>query len=66
MRELLQCGYSYHILNRGNNRELMFMNRRDYVLFLSKYKKYIDPFAENTSFLFNSKSLSFSCQDKRS
>jgi REP element-mobilizing transposase RayT len=31
----------YHIYNRGNNKENIFLNRSNYVYFLNKFKKYL-------------------------
>jgi hypothetical protein len=36
----------YHIYNRGNNRENIFIEERNYNYFLSLFLKYIDPIAE--------------------
>ncbi len=41
----LQPGETYHIYNRGNNKEKLFLEERNYVYFLGKYHKYIDPVA---------------------
>ena len=35
----------YHIYNRGNNRENLFVENRNYAYFLRLYKKYISPIA---------------------
>jgi putative transposase len=36
----------YHIYNRGNNRENIFIQERNYTHFMNLYAKYIDPIAE--------------------
>ena len=36
----------YHIYNRGNNRENIFIEERNYQHFLNLYTRYIDPVAE--------------------
>jgi len=40
----------YHIFNRGNNRENIFINERNYVHFLNLYDKYIEPIAETFAY----------------
>ena len=40
----------YHIYNRGNNRENIFVEERNYVHFLKLYVKYIDPVAETFAY----------------
>jgi len=45
-REPLQYGEYYHIYNRGNNRELLFREDRNYPYFMKLYRKYIAPIAE--------------------
>jgi REP element-mobilizing transposase RayT len=37
----LRCGGYYHIFNRGNNRETIFREQRNYFYFLKLYEKYI-------------------------
>lgn len=39
----------YHIFNRGNNSQEVFFNRENYVFFLRKMKKQIQPFASIVS-----------------
>jgi putative transposase len=39
----LQYGSYYHIYNRGNNRENIFIEERNYRYFLQLYLKYIEP-----------------------
>ena len=45
----LNFGGYYHIFNRGNNRENIFIEERNYHYFMNLYEKYIplvaDPFA---------------------
>ncbi len=36
----------YHIYNRGNNSQILFFNRENYLFFLQKAKMYITPFAD--------------------
>lgn len=43
--ERLQFGQTYHIYNRGNNGENLFVQARNYKYFLQKYAKYIQPIA---------------------
>jgi putative transposase len=40
----------YHIYNRGNNRENIFIQERNYTHFLNLYAKYIDPIAETFAY----------------
>jgi REP-associated tyrosine transposase len=42
---LVYGGY-YHIYNRGNNRENIFIEERNYAYFLTLYAKYIAPFTD--------------------
>ena len=42
----LHHGMFYHIYNRGNNREALFKEDRNYHYFLDLYKKYIFPIAD--------------------
>ncbi len=41
----LEFGKHYHIYNRGNNRESIFLEDRNYTYFLQLYVKYIEPVA---------------------
>ncbi len=43
MHEPLETGNYYHIYNRGNNRENLFVEYINYNFFLSKYSKYCYP-----------------------
>ncbi len=36
----------YHIYNRGNNSQIIFFNRENYLFFLKKLRLYITPFAD--------------------
>lgn len=45
MSTMLQFGHSYHIFNRGNNRENLFKEERNYHYFLKLMKKYLSPIA---------------------
>jgi putative transposase len=40
----------YHIYNQGNNREPIFRERADYLLFLEKYKALINPIAHTVGY----------------
>ncbi|MGK7390587.1 MAG: transposase [Candidatus Cyclobacteriaceae bacterium M2_1C_046] len=40
----------YHIYNRGNNSEIIYANRRNYNYFLSKWIKYVDPYAKTFAY----------------
>ena len=42
-------GY-YHIFNRGNNRENIFIEERNYAYFLTLYAKYITPIADTYAY----------------
>ena len=44
-KDKLNCGYIYHIYNRGNNQEALFKEERNYYYFLDLYKKYLHPIA---------------------
>ena len=43
-------GVYYHIYNRGNNRENLFLEKRNYPYFLSLYTKYIEPIADTYAY----------------
>ena len=53
--EPLQFGQYYHIYNRGNNRENLFVEPRNYPYFLRLYVRYIQPVAQTFAYclLFN-------------
>ena len=40
----------YHIYNRGNNRENIFVQERNYEHFLNLYAKHIEPVAETFAY----------------
>jgi len=40
----------YHIYNRGNNREDLFVEERNYTYFLNLYARYIEPVAETFAY----------------
>ncbi|OHD23956.1 MAG: hypothetical protein A2Y34_01130, partial [Spirochaetes bacterium GWC1_27_15] len=42
----LQSGYFYHIYNRGNNGENIFIEEKNYHYFMKLYEKYFSPIAE--------------------
>jgi REP element-mobilizing transposase RayT len=46
----LQPGMYYHIYNRGNNREDLFIEKRNYPYFLTLYSKHIEPIAETYAY----------------
>ncbi|MCJ7533292.1 MAG: transposase [Anaerolineales bacterium] len=46
----LQPGNYYHIFNRGNNRENIFIQERNYYYFLQLYTSYNDPVAETFAY----------------
>jgi putative transposase len=46
----LHYGQYYHIYNRGNNRENLFVEQRNYPYFLKQYTKHILPVAETFAY----------------
>ena len=44
--EILEAGYYYHVYNRGNNKEKLFIENSDYVYFLKLFKRYIHEIAD--------------------
>ncbi len=46
----LAQGVYYHIYNRGNNRQPLFYDARNYTYFLSLYVKYIEPFVDTYAY----------------
>jgi REP element-mobilizing transposase RayT len=46
----LQPGVYYHIFNRGNNRENLFIEERNYPYFLTLYARHIEPVAETYAY----------------
>jgi REP element-mobilizing transposase RayT len=49
-KEKLQYGRIYHIYNRGNNGENLFVERRNYPYFLQLYAHHIQPVAETYAY----------------
>jgi REP element-mobilizing transposase RayT len=47
---LLEHGKYYHIYNRGNNRENIFIEERNYRYFLQLYTRYIEPVADTYAY----------------
>lgn len=41
-----QKGYIYHIYNQGNNQRKIFLDRENYLFFLTKINKYVSPFVD--------------------
>ena len=50
MHEPLQFGQYYHIYNRGNNSENLFVEKRNYKYFMRLYTKHILPVAETFAY----------------
>ena len=46
----LQYGKYYHIYNRGNNRENIFLEKRNYRYFLQLYAKHVEPVADTYAY----------------
>jgi putative transposase len=46
----LEIGNYYHIYNRGNNGENIFLKDENFDYFLSKWIKYIDPYSETFAY----------------
>ena len=46
----LETNKHYHIYNRANGNEKIFLNDDNYLFFLSKYKKHIDPICDTFSY----------------
>lgn len=46
----LQYGKYYHIYNRGNNRENIFIEERNYRYFLQLYAKHVTPIADTYAY----------------
>ena len=46
----LQYGTYYHIYNRGNNRENIFIEDRNYKYFMQLYAKYVEPVADTFAY----------------
>lgn len=45
-QDILQKGYYYHMYNRGNNRENLFIDENNYYYFLNLVGKYLLPISE--------------------
>lgn len=43
---IFEQGHLYHIYNQGNNRQLIFFSRENYLFFLDKVKKHVLPYAD--------------------
>ncbi len=48
--EKLKPGKFYHIYNRGNNKEDIFIEERNYDYFLRQYQKYVSPIADTFAY----------------
>ena len=46
----LEPGVTYHIYNRGNNRETIFIEERNYAYFMRLYNKYISPIVDTFAY----------------
>ena len=46
----LEPGHYYHIYNRGNNRENIFIEERNYLYFMQLYQKYILPVCDTFAY----------------
>lgn len=46
----MHCATVYHIYNRGNNREDLFKEERNYPNFLNKYFQYVSPVADTYAY----------------
>ena len=57
--EPLHYGQYYHIYNRGNNREILFREQRNYPYFLKLYTRYIEPVAETYAYCLMSNHFHF-------
>lgn len=49
-QDLFESGVVYHVFNRGNNREDIFLEEKNYSFFLSLLKKYLLPLADIYAF----------------
>lgn len=57
-------GHYYHIYNRGNNGEDIFLEARNYDYFLNLYQKYISPIAETFAYCLLKNHFRFFDQDQ--
>ena len=46
----LQYGKYYHVYNRGNNRENIFVEKRNYRYFLQLYTKHVEPVVDTYAY----------------
>ncbi len=46
----MRRGTYYHIYNRGNNRENLFIQQRDYIRFIDLYARHIEPVAQTFAY----------------
>jgi len=46
----LQHGVYYHIFNRGNNRENILIEERNYCRFLQPYARYVEPVTDTYAY----------------
>ncbi len=60
----LQPGRYYHIYNRGNNRENLFLEERNYSYFLRLYEKHIGPIADTYAYCLMRNHFHFSVRMK--
>ncbi len=49
-KEILEPDYYYHIYNRANGNEKLFLNDDNYSYFLQKYNHYINPIADTFTY----------------
>lgn len=49
-QDFLEKGYFYHIYNRGNNKENLFLEEDNYVYFLNLISKYLLPVSDTYSY----------------
>jgi putative transposase len=40
----------YHLYNRSNNNELIFLSEDNYIYFLKKYRKYVVPYCTTVAY----------------
>jgi REP element-mobilizing transposase RayT len=55
---------TYHIFNRGNNREVLFKEKRNYQYFIKLYRKYILPIADTYAYCLMSNHFHFAVRVK--
>jgi len=63
-QSLLQFGIVYHIYNRGNNGENIFVEKRNYNYFLNLYGKYIAPIVDTFAYCLLKNHFHFSLRIK--